>query len=125
MEAFSYLNLGLYVIHVAVRSYSRFRLTPTNYKACKTSHNIIELVAMFISLIGGIVFWTDGDIKPFKNNLDYREAIGLIQTMLLVRFLFLISYCCSVSYFVYRMVIYGERIGISLIEGVELINNEE
>ena len=62
MEVFTYLNLGLYVIHVALRVFSRFRLTPTNYKTCKILHNVIEALAMFISFIGGIVFWTDKKI---------------------------------------------------------------
>jgi len=123
--AFYVIDILSYIVHIVVRFYTRLRCTRSNYKYCKVSHNIIEAIALTNAVIGFLVFWTNSNLHSYKAEVDYQQAIGSIYTMLLLRFLYMISLLCKLGFYLVNVVLYKYRINISLIEGIELISAEE
>lgn len=125
IEAFSYTNLILYIVHVLIRSYTRFKVNQITYGYCKISHGVIEVISTLNATIAAIIFWTDKSIDSYKYKIDYQQTISLIQAMIVVRFLFLSSYLCGFIYLLYYGLCKRNRVILSWVEGFEIINEQE
>lgn len=68
LEYFAYTNMALYVIHIAIRTFTRYRVSISTYKFCKVSHGSVEVIAMLNSILAAIIFWSDSNLDKYRNS---------------------------------------------------------
>lgn len=84
------MNLIHYGVHIVVRLITWQMIKPINLRFFQFTQITFEVTGLLLGISGTCLYFLNDEFNKLKDNADFDECFQFIQTMIFVRFLFLI-----------------------------------